>query len=324
MEEPATATPAPTPPPRRRVRVLRAFGLLLALVAAGLGIATLAGWFPPLKRTVPTLEDYQAKALQKLRDRVRGVVVYERGRDGKHFGIWKTTLGETAAYRMTRDGRYPRLSPDGRDMAFLRGDAQILLMPVRGNRERTLYTGASRIPAISFHGNGREILFLEKDEVKSVEIATGRVSTVRKIPVPAAVDVSADGSLLIVSTNLKGRHEMHACRLPDGEWQNLGRGCSAAIAPDGSVLTDNNFNHRFMRVLSAADFQETGRIPPPPGMTLDNEAWSNRNDWISYRSEQRNHRFAWLYRLGDTAPLQATFTRDADRPDVFLESVEPR
>ena len=46
---------------------------------------------------------------------------------------------------------------------------------------------------------------------------------------------------------------------------------------------------------------------------------ANRPDWIAFRSEQKNHRFIWLHHLGDPAPLQATFTRDADRPDVFVE-----
>ncbi len=290
------------------------------VIVTGLGAATLAGRFPPLKRVSPPPEDYQAKALQRLRERVRGVAVYELSRDNKHSGIWKTHLGELEAIRLTRDGRYPRLSPDGRLVAFLRGDAQIRLMTIQGRHQRLLHSGSSRIPAISYHPNGREIVYLENGEVRSLEIATGRISTLRKIPVPAAVDVSADGRLLIVSTNDKGRHEMHACRLPDGEWIPLGRGCSAAVSPDGSMISDNIDTHRYLRLRGTTDFREAGRVPAPRGMTIDNEAWSNLSDWIAYRSEPRNHRFIWIYHLGDPAPLQATFKRDADRPDVFLES----
>lgn len=315
--------PSLSPPPpatgfvsRRRLRLL---AILPAVAAAGLGLATLAGYFPPLHRTVPPAEDYQVRALQRLRERVRGVVVYERERDGKHLGLWKTTLGETAAYRLTRDGRYPRLSPDGGRVAYLRGDAEIRIMSIRGRGDRLLHTAGARIPSITFHPNGREILFLEKDEVRSLDLAGLTVRTVRQIRVPAAVDVSEDGRQLIVSTNLKGRHEIHTCLLPDGEWKTLGRGCSAAISPDGRVMTDNHFDHHYMRVLQTSDFQEAGRVPPPPGMTVDNEAWSNRPDWIAFRSEQKNHRFIWLHHLGDPAPLQATFTRDADRPDVFVQ-----
>lgn len=315
------SVPAENRPPPRRLRRVCAGGVFL--IAAGLGIATLAGWFPPLKRVTPPPEEYQAKALQRLRERVRGVAVYELSRDNRHAGIWKTNLGALDAIRLTRDGRYPRLSPDGRQVAFLRGDTQIRMMTIQGRRDRLLHTGATRIPAISYHPNGREILFLENGEVRSLEITTGRFSTIRKIPVPAAVDISADGRLLIVSTNEKGRHEMHACRLPDGGWIPLGRGCSAAVAPDASAISDNIDTHRYLRLRDTADFREAGRVPAPRGMTIDNEAWSNLPEWIAYRSEPRNHRFVWIYHLGDPAPLQATFKRDADRPDVFLESVEP-
>jgi hypothetical protein len=268
---------------------------------------------------VPSVEEYQAKALQKLSQRVRGVVVYERGRDGKHLGIWKTTLGETAAERLTKEGRYPRFSPDGKSLAFLRGDCELRWMTIQGRRDRLLYTAGARIPAIAFHPNGREILFLENHEVRTLDLGSLEVRTVKPLLMPAAVDISADGMRLIASSNLKGQHRMSACLLPDGEWVDLGRGCSAAISPDGTFITDNNFDHRYMRVLKTDGFLETGRVPPPPGMTLDNETWSNWPEWIVFRSEQKEHKFIWLYRLGDPAPLQATFTRDADRPDVFLE-----
>ncbi|MFO1523556.1 MAG: hypothetical protein U1G05_16295 [Kiritimatiellia bacterium] len=66
-------SPSPPPPatgsvPRRRFRLLV---LLPAVAVAGLGLATLAGYFPPLHRTVPPAEEYQVRALQRLRERVR-------------------------------------------------------------------------------------------------------------------------------------------------------------------------------------------------------------------------------------------------------------
>ena len=318
MNEPAP--PAGAIRTRNAARPLRRILAAVVLAAgAGLGWAALTGRFPPLHRTGPEGGAEQERILKQLRERVRGVVVYERGRDGKHLGLWKTNLGEAAAYRLTRDGRYPRFSPDGTGVAYLRGDTEIRMISITGRNDRLLHTAEARIPSITFHPNGREILFLEKNEVRSLDLAGLTVRTVRRLEVPAAVDISADGRRLIVSSNRKGRHEINVCLLPDGEWKTLGRGCSAAISPDGRVMTDNHFDHHYMRVRRMSDFEDDGRVPPPPGMTIDNEAWSNRPDWLAYRSEQANHRFVWLYHLGDPAPLQATFTRDADRPDVFVE-----
>ncbi|MFO1531457.1 MAG: hypothetical protein U1F77_17395 [Kiritimatiellia bacterium] len=246
-------SPSPPPPatgsvPRRRFRLLV---LLPAVAVAGLGLATLAGYFPPLHRTVPPAEEYQVRALQRLRERVRGVVVYERERDPEaHRGLWKTARGNR---RIPPDPGRPLSAPlpDGGRLAYLRGDAEIRIMSIRGRGDRLLHTAGARIPRITFHPGGREILFLEKDEVRSLDLAGLTVRTVRQIRVPAAVDVSEDGRH-IVSTNLKGRHEIHTCLLPDGEWNTLGRGCSAAISPDGRVMTDNHFDHHYLRVLQTS------------------------------------------------------------------------
>ncbi|MFO1523555.1 MAG: hypothetical protein U1G05_16290 [Kiritimatiellia bacterium] len=195
-------------------------------------------------------------------------------------------------------------------MAYLRGDAEIRIMSIRGRGDRLLHTAGARIPRITFHPNGREILFLEKDEVRSLDLAGLTVRTVRQIRVPAAVDVSEDGRHLIVSTNLKGRHEIHTCLLPDGEWNTLGRGCSAAISPDGRVMTDNHFDHHYLRVLQTS-FRRPGGCRPP-GMTLDNEAWSNRPDWIAFGASRRttasSGSIIWAIRRRCRRPSPATPT----------------
>ena len=117
---------------------------------------------------------------------VSGEVVYER--DG---GIWKATVGRLEPVRLTDEGTYPRWSPDGEYVVFVRGQS-ILRMTSDGSDEEVIATtGSPR--AVATHPNGNEILFTDGDTVKAVALDSREVKTVWKGHRFAEIDISSSG-----------------------------------------------------------------------------------------------------------------------------------
>lgn len=266
----------------------------------------------------PHCSKQQRKTIRKLARRVQGVVVYQRADGRKVDGIYKTYLGSPESILLVKHGRYPRWSPDGRHIAFLR-DNQVMLMTANGGQLRQLATaGDSR--AIAYHPNGEEVLFTDGDQIRAVSVKTGAMRTLVDGYAFRALDMSTDGCRLAASAH---GHRMLGFDLPEKRRWDIGRGCSANLSPDGSLFSSNTSRHLRFAICRWGTGEMVGSLDAPAGLTTDNEYWSNHQNWLVCRTAYPNHpdtQNIIAHSVFENRSVQVTFSNDCDRPDLFVFS----
>ena len=139
-------------------RVLSAVAiLLLAAVAVGVAVASRKRVYE-FKCTPEQLAE-----ITVLSERLDGVIVYQQERKDRPPRICKTVIGETRATRLTKNGYYPRWSPDGKRIAFLR-DNKVMIMTSAGRWQRRL-AEVEDPWAICYHSNGKEVLLAQSESL---------------------------------------------------------------------------------------------------------------------------------------------------------------
>ena len=149
------------------------------------------------------------------------------------------TLGPTECAH-----RYPNWSPDGRRVAYMRGDA-IAVGPAgwrRAWRRDRIVTPIGMWPAWS--PDGRRLAFIrrEADVVNSLSVVSAAGGRVRRlVKTDDSLEWpswSADGRQVLYSTNMvsqPGQIQMWRVSAAGGPPRPLGRGRSADMAPDGKI-----------------------------------------------------------------------------------------
>lgn len=285
--------------------------LAVALAACG----ALAWFFRPLPMARPWCPPDVKVALGRLTGEMRGVVVFQRESADQPESIWKTVVGRSRAYCISENGRYPRWSPDGRRVAFIRGN-RIMVVSAGGRWPRVLAVAEDPNPrALMFHPGGGEVWFTDGNRIRAVTLWSRRIRTVIEGMAYRSLDVAPDGQRLVVATS---GHRVFACDLGDGSVRRISTGCSPSLSPDGELIAHNTGGHKRLALRRWGDGTEAGKVTAPPGYTFDNVAWSNDPRWIASRTEQPGHQHVLAQDTRDDSAVQITFTGDVNRPDLFV------
>lgn len=243
---------------------------------------------------------------------ISGAVVYECGE-----GICKTVLETGEEVLLVPRGTYPRWSPDGRYVAFLRDGGVMRIRADGGGEELLARTGSPR--AVNYHPGGDEIIFTDGREVKSVSLESGEVRSLLQGREFMEIDVSPAGDRLIATVRERG-FRIVAFRLPQGTTRSLVDGCSASLSPDGDLFTSLDRSHTRLSIRSFSEGTVQTVLPAPRGLKFDNQFWSNHPDWLASRSEGREENI-FVHQVSTGASVKITSSGAADRPDLYLERV---
>lgn len=294
----------------KQIVITAAVLLAAAGVMASLAVVRLA------KHTTVRSDAGEKKAeVLSLASLIRGSVVYQRESSNLLESIYRTDIGSSDCILLARNGKYPRWSPDGTKIAFLR-EGNVMLMNKDGSDLRVLAPKADS-RAIAFHPNGREILFTSTTELRAVNIETLETRPLAEDKWFVGMDIDRSERKLLVAT--RGRFVWTAT-LPDGKLAKITPGCSVSLSPDGEFFLHNNGGHSRLTVRHWGDNSIAREIKAPEGFQIDNVKWSNHPDWIAVRSEGKGAENIYLYHIPLDRYYQVTFCGDANRPDLFVEN----
>lgn len=294
----------PVPAPRFALQVA-AFCLGTAVLVAGLHRLAPAA---PLRQVPAPVPAAATQPAPEGRPPVKGWVVYQRP-----DGIYKTRVEDGTTVRLADTGIYPRWSPDGSRIAFLRG-AQVMVMRADGADQRTLATtGEPR--CVAFHPDGAAVIFTDRKAVRSVSIADRTVRTLVEGFVFREPDLTLDGRLVASVRGLDVH--IRAFDLKAGTNRRLARGCSASFSPDGRLVSQNGGDHARMYLRDFETNRVVARLDPPPGLLFDNQFWSNDADWIAGIT-QGAYRDVFVLSVPRNRTWRVTFSGSCDRPDLFV------
>lgn len=242
---------------------------------------------------------------------ITGSVVYEyKG------GIWCTEVGQRNPVCLVPDGSYPRWSPDGCFVSFRRGN-RVMRISSDGKQEEYLTEGEI-LGAVMYHPNGREVLFIDGKQVKSVSLENKKVHCVAKGYQFAEIDISADGKRLVCTVMKPIR--ILTFDLETGKKRTLVRGCSASLSPNGKLVTSLGGRHTKLYLRSWESGESVSSIDAPAGFRFDNQFWSNHPDWIASQAEleKKAPGDIYIHQISRNLAFQVTFTEGCDRPDLFV------
>jgi Tol biopolymer transport system component len=282
----------------------------IVLAALAILLLALAGGLYTLRRHGAGEEG--GASLVTLPQGLAGAAVYECG-----DGICKVTLETGEEALLTARGRYPRWSPDGEHVAFLR-DNGVMRMRADGSGVELLARAESP-GALNYHPGGRQILFTDGREVKSFSLDGGEVKSLLRGRRFMEIDISPSGDRLIATVKEAG-FRIFAFDLSEGTERSLATGCSASLSPDGNLFTrlDRSHTRLDLRTWSAGTVR--GVIESPRGLKFDNQFWSNHPDWVVSRSEG-DEEDIYAHQVSTGRAVRITTSGDADRPDLYLYGV---
>ncbi|MBT3295466.1 MAG: hypothetical protein HN919_10340 [Verrucomicrobia bacterium] len=288
---------------RSIVKRLAAAGVLSILVALG-G----AWWFSQRQGAKAPPDGALELSAAALATVLQGAVVYEHA-----GGIYRTTIGEASGRCLAEQGRYPRWSPDGSRIVFVRA-TDVVCMDSDGANARPI-AGAEQPRAVAWHPNGNSVLFTDGDTIVSAALQGGARSVIAKGYDFRELDIAADGRHLI--TTVLHPTRLRAYDLETGEVRDLARGCSGSLSPDGERVSNNLGRHKTMAILAWKSGEQVAAISAPEGQRFDNQFWSNHPDWVASRTEGK-HADIFIHRLSDNRAFLLTAYGDCDRPDLYI------
>ena len=241
--------------------------------------------------------------------RIEGTIVYERGKS-----IYFQKVNSRNPIMLTMKGRYPRWSPDGRHVAFLRGN-KVIRIDIVSRKEQVL-AKATNGRALAYHPDGAHVLFTDNKTIKAVNIKTGRVRLVAKGHRFREVDITRDGGRMVTSVKWLGYH-VRAYDMKSGKNWKVSKGCSASLSPGGDRLTNNLSGHKKLALRSWPDGKIKRIISAPPDAKFDNQFWSNHPNWIASQTQGKRANI-YIHDVSADRAYQVTRTDDCSRPDLFV------
>lgn len=281
-----------------RQRRLHAWGLCLLLAVGGCG------------RTDSKSVDDTAGYTEALPLELTGArLVYERS-----GGVYVKELPAGPSRRLVADATWPRWAPDGNTVFCVRGNELLQVDTGSGVVQVVHQVTAPR--ALAIPPPGDVLYFTEDQRVARLLLATGRVETVCEGQRYLELDVSPHGRRIVYTVKRMG-FQVRGLDVGSGREQVLGRGCSAGVSPDGSLVMVNQRGHQRLALVRFEDGVEAGAVTVPKGLQADNQAWSNHPDWIVSITEGARQDVL-AHRVADDRFWFLTEVGDGDRPDLWL------
>lgn len=233
-------------------------------------------------------------------------------------GICKKLIGEETPILLTNNGTYPRWSPDGKWIAFVRGNT-IMRMTANGKKIQMMARAiAPRAVAWTFDGR---VIFTDGHVVKAVHSTTLTVETLITGPKFFEIDMvhSTKGDILAATVKTNFSYQVKIFDLKTGKKRTIARGCSASLSPDGRLVTVNTDNHKQLDLYQAHSGIKKGHINAPSRFKFDNHFWSTSQNWIVSQSEGK-YANIFVHHVPTNRVWQVTFTDNCDRPDLYIAS----
>jgi len=281
--------------------VARIVLIIVTVPAASLVVAQQAGQAPPIS----------LGSVEELSQRMQAAVVYQR--DDK---IYKTVIGSVESELLVEDAFYPRWSPDGQYIAFIKGSKIMRMTADGGNIE--ILVSANKPRAVAYHPNGEEVLFIDGEVIYSVAIKTRKVDAVVKGHRFQELDITKNGAQLAVTVKeLFGGFRVYGFDLRSNEKRRLGDGCSAGMPPSGKWVSNLLDGHKKLALQDWSTGKTRFIIDAPPGEKFDNQAWSNKEDWLVGESEVNGHNI-YVHEVSANRATQVTDGGKDQRPDLYV------
>lgn len=217
---------------------------------------------------------------------------------------------------VVKNGRRPRWSPDGKSIAFIR-DTAIVVCDESGKNVRSLCTTEQEPLSLTFHPNGKAVVFTDDHQLKSVDIKSGEATVLLEGWWFHEVDISKDGTRIVATVRIGHGYHVYAFDLSTGKHWKLGPGCSASLSPDGNRVSNNLHGHKEVAIRKFSDGTIADTVSHPGKWTFDNQCFSNDNNWITSVNEGPYNE-VFLHQIDIDRWVQVTDIGDADYPDLFI------
>ncbi len=242
---------------------------------------------------------------------VKGWAVYEWKE-----GLYKTRTDTGETRKIAAVGRYPRWSPDGRFVAYWRGQS-LVQAHSNGSRATVLVAEVGEPHGLAYHPDGRELYFVDGSTVKSVSLKDRTVRMRLEGYDFRELDLGP-GQRLVASIRGTPMHYLLAFDLESGAKRRFGlQGCSASLSPDGRFSIRNSWNHRGFYIDDWTTGDEVKFVPMPRSRLGDDQFWSNHPDWVVSVFEGAGNDI-YVQRVADAKFWRVTFCHGCGRPDLFV------
>jgi hypothetical protein len=193
--------------------------------------------------------DAERAALEQLKGRIAGEIVWESNRTGQ-WEIYGMNADGTGARQLTHLGKgsdpraydsylRPRISPDGKTVLFAYGQqhapVEVWIVPSQGGEARKLTVGSP----LNWGPDGKGIFFLRDSQVWRYDMATGEEARVHPAKMP--VDGRSGDTVGTVRADLKAAvfrapRSNEYFSLDEGKTIKKMGGCEPRISADGRYV----------------------------------------------------------------------------------------
>lgn len=245
----------------------------------------------------------------KLPEMLRGAkLVFEHA-----DGVYMRELGSGAATLAVPGAKWPRWSPDGSFIAYLKENGVHRFFPETGRHEKLADVNDPRTLVVAPDGN--EVWFSEGSAVNAVDLESKKVRQLAEDGTFLEIDAGPDGKTLVATVKRFG-YRVKVFHLETGKVTELGKGCSASFSPDGFTVTNNLDGHQYLALIDWNSGDTRQKIPAPAGTKTDNQFWSNHPDWIVSMDESDGSILG--HRVSDHRVWKLSAVPNGDRPDLWI------
>ncbi len=250
-----------------------------------------------------------------LVDKLIGKIVYQRP-----DGIYLIKVGEKSPQHLLNYGTNPRWSPNGKQIAFVHGNA-IFILAIKDGTVKQLAT-AGKAKALCFFPDGKSVIFTDDKLLRQVDIKSRKIKTLLQGEQFYEVDIAKDGKRLTATVRGLTGFKVRIYDLQSSSNHTVSRGCSASISPDGSKVTVNGKKHRILYIYDWNRLKKVGQTHAPAGKRFDNQLWSNNPQWLVSTTEGKR-RDIFLHHIDSDSSFQITTSGDCDRGDLYVNKILP-